>query len=128
LAGHHLRGYEGSEPAVTALFNAARRHGLEGRLAATQRDIYAQPLTTELQGVDAVVINPPRNGALPQTQAIATQGVPLVVMVSCNPATFLRDAKALVSAGYRLESLLPVDQFTWSPHLELVACLRRSAQ
>lgn len=125
-AGHRVHAYEGGAEAVTALFNAARKHGLQEQLASHTRDLYAAPLTVrELQAYDAVVVNPPRNGALPQAQAIAQSGVATVVMVSCNPATFIRDAKALAEGGYRLVSLLPVDQFTWSHHLELVGAFRR---
>lgn len=127
-AGHRVLAYEGSGEAVTALFNAARRHGLEERLSVHARDLYAQPLTTELRGVEVAVINPPRNGALPQCEALAASGVGRVVMVSCNPATFIRDGKALCGAGFRLVSLLPVDQFTWSHHLELVGTFCRNAQ
>lgn len=119
-AGHRVQAYEGSQEAVTALFNAARKHGLESRLSAHSRNLYAQPLTQELQGVEVAVINPPRNGALPQCKALAASSVQRVVMVSCNPATFIRDGKALCAAGFTLKSLLPVDQFTWSHHLELV--------
>lgn len=120
-AGHSVSAYEGDGEAVTALFNAARSHGLEGQLHSTRRDLFAKPLSAEeLRGFDAVVINPPRNGALPQTKAIGKSGVAQVVMVSCNPATFTRDAQALLAEGYRLTALTPVDQFTWSHHLELV--------
>ena len=45
--------------------------------------------------------------------------------VSCNPATFVRDARQLVDAGFRIERILPVDQFLWSPHLELTAIFSR---
>lgn len=120
-AGHTVRAYEGGQEAVTALFNAARRGGLS--VTAQMRDLYAQPLAVELQGVGAAVINPPRNGALPQCRALAQSGVRKIVMVSCNPATFVRDAQALQAGGFRLMELTPIDQFTWSHHLELVGVI-----
>lgn len=122
-AGHAVRAYEGGQEAVTALFNAVRRGGLD--ITAQVRDLYALPLTVELQGVEAAVINPPRNGALPQSKALAQSGVKKIVMVSCNPATFVRDAQALQAGGFRLVELTPVDQFTWSHHLELVGVFAR---
>lgn len=124
-AGHTVRAFEGGQEAVTALFNATRRGGLD--VTAQVRDLYAQPLTTELQGVEAVVVNPPRNGALPQCKALVQSEVKKIVMVSCNPATFARDAQALQTGGFRLVELTPVDQFTWSHHLELVGVFVREA-
>ena len=57
--------------------------------------------------------------------AIAGAAIPLVVAVSCNPETFARDARTLVDAGYVLGEVQPIDQFLWSPHVELVAALQR---
>ncbi len=126
-AGHRVRAYEGSTESITALRNAARRAGLEGTVEAEVRDLFRHPLPpAELARFDAVVINPPRNGALPQFQALAQSGVKRIVVVSCNPATFERDAQELKRAGYGLLEAVPIDQFTWSPHLELVAAFVNS--
>src|SRR3546814_1582505 len=73
----------------------------------------------------AVVVDPPRAGARAQVEMIARSAVPRAVMVSCNPNSFARDAKALVDAGFRLERLWPVGQFRWSIHVELVASFER---
>lgn len=114
--------FEGSAEMVAAMHNAILRHGLDVRMRAESRDLYARPLTAaEIDCYDGVVINPPRNGALPQVKAIAASNLPKLAMVSCNPATFLRDAKHLLAHGYRLAEVTPNDQFTWSAHLELVA-------
>ena len=94
------------------------------RLTTQTRDLFRRPLEPdELRGFDAVVIDPPRAGAEAQTAAIARAKVPVIAMVSCNPATFARDARLLVAAGYRIDWVQPVDQFRWSPHVELVARL-----
>ena len=120
-AGKIVHAVEGSQEMVAALHNAARKTAPE-RIHSSVRDLYRDPVKTEeLNRFDAVVINPPRNGALPQCEAIAKSTVPLVIMVSCNPATFARDAAALIKGGYRLESATPIDQFLWSHHLELIA-------
>jgi 23S rRNA (uracil1939-C5)-methyltransferase len=71
------------------------------------------------------VFDPPRAGAKAQSAALAASRVPRLVAVSCNPASFARDARTLIDGGYRLERLLPVDQFPWSPHVELVAQFAR---
>lgn len=117
---------EGSAPAIAALKAAlATAPGLKGVTAET-RDLVRRPvLAEELRKVDAVVFDPPRAGAAEQTAEIARSGAGRVVGVSCNPATFARDARTLVEAGFRLDRVLPVDQFLWSPHIELVGVFSR---
>jgi 23S rRNA (uracil1939-C5)-methyltransferase len=112
--------------AVAAIDAAARRSGLAPRIEAVVRNLYGDPLTAaELRRFDAVVFDPPRTGARDQAAALAASAVPVVVAVSCNPATFARDARLLADSGYALERVTPVDQFVWSPHIELTAVLRR---
>jgi len=90
------------------------------------RDFYRRPLDqTELTRFDAVILDPPRAGANEQARALAASPVPRIAYVSCNPATFTRDAKTLVDGGYRLEWIRPVGQFRWSTHVELAACFAR---
>jgi 23S rRNA (uracil1939-C5)-methyltransferase len=72
-----------------------------------------------------VVLDPPRAGARAQSTALAQAPVPLVVMASCSPATFARDARLLVDGGYRLERVVPIDQFLWSGEVELIATFCR---
>jgi 23S rRNA (uracil1939-C5)-methyltransferase len=110
---------DASGPAVTALARAAKAAGR--RIETLHRDLFRRPLDrTELRGFDALVLDPPRSGAAAQTAEIAAARVPLVMAVSCNPATFARDAERMVAAGYRLTTLWPVAQFRWSTHVELV--------
>ncbi len=113
-------------PAVAALRAAvATAPGLKP-IEAETRDLSRRPVTAaELGKIDAVVFDPPRAGALEQTREIAASKASRVVAVSCNPATFARDARVLVDAGFTLERLRPVDQFLWSPHVELVAVFSR---
>jgi len=118
---------EGARPAAAALAAAATRAGLGGRVTSERRDLDARPLTAaELAGFDAVVFDPPRAGARMQSAALAAAHVPRVVAVSCNPASFARDARLLVDGGYRLTRVQPIDQFVWSPHVELVAFFERN--
>jgi 23S rRNA (uracil1939-C5)-methyltransferase len=87
-----------------------------------EHDLFKDPLlAADLRRLDAVVFDPPRQGAQAQTRALAGSGVPLIVAVSCNPATFARDAAELVRGGYRLVEVTPVDQFRYSAHVEIVA-------
>lgn len=112
--------------AVRALAAAVARAGLGHRIACERRDLEQRPLAgDELARFDAVVFDPPRAGAKAQTQMLATSGVPRVIAVSCNQATFARDARTLVDGGYRLEKIQPIDSFVWSAHLELVALFQR---
>lgn len=117
---------EMSAPAVAALKAAiGAAPGLKP-INAEARDLVKRPvLSTELAKTDVVVIDPPRAGAAEQTVEIAKSKVAKVVSVSCNPGTFAKDARALVDAGFRLEKVLPVDQFVWSPHIELVGVFTR---
>jgi 23S rRNA (uracil1939-C5)-methyltransferase len=113
---------EGDSQAVAALTEAARAVGLAQKLTVRHRDLFQLPLlASELAGLDAVLFDPPRAGAKAQAGALATSAVPTVVAVSCNPATFARDAALLVGGGYRLEWVQPIDQFHWTGHVELVA-------
>ena len=105
---------------------AGTAQGLKG-IDAQARDLFRRPLSPhDLKGIEAIVIDPPRAGALEQTQQFAgTKSVSVVVGVSCNPATFARDARVLVDAGFVLERVTPIDQFLWSTHVELVGVFRR---
>jgi 23S rRNA (uracil1939-C5)-methyltransferase len=82
-------------------------------------------VAAELKRFDTVVFDPPRQGAEAQARELAASSVPAVVAVSCNPATFARDARILVDGGYRLVRVTPVDQFLYSAHVEVVACFKK---
>jgi 23S rRNA (uracil1939-C5)-methyltransferase len=112
--------------AVAALKRAAAAtQGLKP-VETQLRDLYRRPFVpVELKGFDAVVFDPPRQGAQSQARELAAAAVPRVVAVSCNPATFARDARILVDGGYRLVAVTPVDQFLYSAHVELVARFER---
>ena len=111
-------------PMIEALESASRAGG--AKVKTERRDLHRRPLlVSELAGFDAVVIDPPRPGAAAQARELAASSVPKIAYVSCNAATFSRDARILVDGGYRLERITPVDQFLWSPHVELVAVFGR---
>ena len=111
---------EASRDAVLALKRAAPH------IAAEHRDLYRRPLdTAELERFDAVILDPPRSGAEEQVRQLAITSVRRIAYVSCNPATFARDAKILVDGGYELQWIRPVGQFRWSTHVELAACFNR---
>jgi 23S rRNA (uracil1939-C5)-methyltransferase len=112
---------EGDAAAIAALIAA----GTPG-VTTERRDLDRDPLPPEaLTGYEAAVFDPPRAGALRQATALAASNIPTIVAVSCNPATFARDAARLTAGGYRLDRVVPVDQFTWTPHLEVVGVFRR---
>lgn len=117
---------EGDAEAAKALREAASRANRADRVAVERRNLARRPLAAdELARFDAVVFDPPRAGATAQSRTLAASTVPRVVAVSCNPATFARDARILVDGGYTLAHVAPVDSFIWSPHLELVARFER---
>jgi 23S rRNA (uracil1939-C5)-methyltransferase len=118
--------YDSEAGAIDALRKAAQStKGLKPVKAET-RDLFRRPLLPlELNDYDAVVFDPPRQGALAQVQQLARSRTPLVIAVSCNVATFARDAKSLIADGYKIGRVTPIDQFRHSPHVELVADFRR---
>jgi 23S rRNA (uracil1939-C5)-methyltransferase len=111
---------EGARDALFALHSSAKR--AERSISVEHRDLFRRPLTAqELKRFGAVVIDPPRAGAKEQITELANSQVPRIASVSCNPATFARDAKILSDGGYRLDWIQPVGQFRWSTHTELAA-------
>jgi len=123
LAGGAVHAVEGDAPAAAALAQAAA--GVPG-VTVERRDLFREPLAVEeLARFAAAVFDPPRAGALRQAAALAASAIGTIVAVSCNPATFARDAARLIAGGYRLERVAPVDQFVWTPHLELAGVFRR---
>ncbi len=116
---------DADEAAIAALREAAKTSGLKP-VTAERRDLFRRPFAAkELARIDAVVFDPPRQGAEAQARELAASKVPIIVAVSCNPTTFARDTAILVAGGYRLTALTPVDQFRYSPHVEIVARLAR---
>jgi 23S rRNA (uracil1939-C5)-methyltransferase len=112
--------------AVDALKRAASTASGLKPIETLTRDLFRRPLVaSELKGFDAVVFDPPRQGAQAQARALAQSTVPLVVAVSCDATTFARDAALLVAGGYRLAAVTPVDQFRYSYHVEIVAQFTR---
>jgi len=114
------------EAAVAALKRgAATTSGLKP-IETAVRDLFRHPLSgSELRRCDAVVFDPPRQGALSQARELAASRVPLIVAVSCNATTFARDAAELVRGGYRLAAVAPIDQFRYAAHVEIVGRLER---
>jgi 23S rRNA (uracil1939-C5)-methyltransferase len=120
LATNAVYAAEASRDAAAALKRAAPSTSVE------HRDLYRRPLAaSELKRVDGVVLDPPRAGAAEQVAQLAASAIGRLAYVSCNPATFARDAKTLVDGGYALQWAEPVGQFRWSTHVELVACFSR---
>ncbi|HME59333.1 MAG TPA: 23S rRNA (uracil(1939)-C(5))-methyltransferase RlmD [Terracidiphilus sp.] len=76
---------------------------------------------------DLIVVDPPRTGLGAETCALlATIAAPALVYVSCDPATLARDLRALISSGYKIQSITLADLFPQTFHLETVVQLRRS--
>ena len=122
--GRRVYAAEAARDAVLSLKAAGARAQLQ--LFADHRDLYRRPLDEkECARFEAVVLDPPRSGAEAQMPALAKAGPPRIAYASCNPATFARDAKILVAGGYRLEQVMPVGQFRWSTHAELVGHFAR---
>jgi 23S rRNA (uracil1939-C5)-methyltransferase len=117
---------DGDKSAIDALRRAAAATPGLKPVVAQQRDLFRRPLMPrELDRLDAVVFDPPRQGAEAQARALAASAVSTVVAVSCSPASFARDARILVDGGYRIMQILPVDQFRFSAHVEVVGAFEK---
>ncbi len=115
--------FDAEDAMVVALRDAARRSNT--LLDARTRDLFRRPLLKHELDFDAVIFDPPRPGAQAQAEQLAMSDVPLVIGISCNPRSFARDAKLLADGGYALTRAVPIDQFRWSPHTEVVGVFRR---
>jgi 23S rRNA (uracil1939-C5)-methyltransferase len=125
-ARSEVHAVEGDAASLAALDRGFRfATGLK-RVTHERRDLFRRPLTfKELNAFDGLVFDPPRAGAEDQSKQIARSDVPFVAAVSCNPVTLARDLAVLLDGGYRLKSIVPIDQFLWSPHVETVALLEK---
>ena len=113
-AGLSVMGYDNDQSVLSLSENGCRR------------DLFRNPVTPEeLVGVDLIVLDPPRAGAKEQVLQLAETQIPRIIMVSCAPKTGTRDIKILLDAGWHLTEITPVDQFTYSNHIEIVALLEK---
>lgn len=125
--GAEVHAVEGDGPMLAALMAGHRTATGLKPVTTEARDLFRRPLMPdELKRFDAVVIDPPRAGAEAQCAELARSPVGRIAYVSCNPVTFARDVQTLISAGFRLNWVDVVDQFRWSPHIEIAACLTRA--
>jgi len=116
---------EQDKSALAALGEAAKSPGLKP-VTTEARDLFKLPLIpSELNAYDAVVLDPPRAGAEGQAAQLAKSRVPAIAYVSCDAASFARDAALLIAGGYQIGPVTPVDQFLWSSHIELAGSFRR---
>ena len=121
-AKSRVTAFDNDAAAITTLRKAAASASGLKPIRAEGRDLFRHPvMPQELRDYDAAVFDPPRQGAQAQAERLAASRIAVVIAVSCNVATFARDAKILVDGGYRLEGVTPVDQFRHTPHIELVA-------
>jgi 23S rRNA (uracil1939-C5)-methyltransferase len=118
----HITAADSDADAIKALQRAAAGTAGLKPVDAQVRDLFRRPfIASEFKVFDAVVFDPPRQGAMAQARELAKSTVPVVVAVSCDAATFARDAKILIDGGYKLDRVTPVDQFRYSHHVEIVA-------
>ena len=120
-----IEAFDSDEAAIAALNRAVHEAKLH-TLKTVTRDLFVRPLhTSELDRFDGVVFDPPRAGAEAQARMLAASKVASVVAVSCDPASFARDAALLLAGGYQLKRVTPIDQFKWSSHVEIVGLFRK---
>lgn len=117
-----VEAFESDLLAVKSLAQASKNK----ELGVYRRDLFKNPLLhRDISKFDAVIFDPPRAGCIEQSHEMALSKCPTLIGVSCNPATFARDAKTIVRGGYRLKSLQVVDQFLGSHHVEVVGVFKK---
>ncbi|MDE3176612.1 MAG: class I SAM-dependent RNA methyltransferase [Pseudomonadota bacterium] len=126
-ADHPVFAADNDAAAIAALRRAAADAPGLRNIEATARDLFVNPVpAAELSRCEAVLFDPPRAGAQAQTREIAASSVTRVVAISCNVETFARDARALIAAGFVCDGVTPIDQFRYSPHVEIFAAFQRA--
>ncbi|SEO09594.1 23S rRNA m(5)U-1939 methyltransferase [Salinihabitans flavidus] len=123
--GARVHAVEGDRAMTRALEDGWRMASGLKHVTTEARDLFRNPVIVEDLRYDAAVIDPPRAGAEAQVRELAASAIPRIAFVSCNPATFARDAAILISSGYTLDWVQVVDQFRWSAHVELAALFTR---
>lgn len=114
-----IEAFEIDRQAVKVLNKAAKES--QRNVLAQQRDLFVNPLSwNSLNRYDAIIVNPPRIGARQQCIELKNTTPKIICYISCNPQTFARDAEILLSGNYALKYIIPIDQFYWSLHIELV--------
>ena len=121
LKKYKIHAFEINHEALEAINIAAKKYGLSNNVVTKNRNLKTTPLNPEeLTKYDAIIIDPPRSGAHLQFSNIAKSKVPIVVSISCNINTFIRDSKSLIENNYVLKWVQPIDQFLFSSHVELI--------
>ncbi len=127
-ADAEVHAVESAEAMLAALDRGWRNAAGLHRVTTEARDLFRRPLMAEeLARFNAAIIDPPRAGAEAQIAELARSALPVIAAVSCNPVSFARDARTLIAGGYHLDWVQPIDQFRWSPHVELAARFSRAA-
>ena len=113
--------------AIEAARENAERNGI-GNIEFFAGDVKGYLETTVAEEpFDIVVLDPPRAGLHPKAiKRLLFIKPPTVLYISCNPATFARDARLLVDGGYAISEVVPVDMFPHTMHIEVASCFRRS--
>lgn len=119
--GFDVSGFENDKNALMALAQVKKE--LVKKLYL--RDLFFNPLLSELQNYDIIILNPPRTGAEQQVKKILEfNNIKKVIYISCNPQTLARDA-AILNKKFNLSNIVALDQFLWSPHVEVIAVFKR---
>jgi 23S rRNA (uracil1939-C5)-methyltransferase len=127
LDAGEVAGVEVVERAVADAIENARLNAIDNaRFFAGDVRTAMRPLLEEVGKPDVVAVDPPRAGLSQKVvRRVLEAEAERIVYVSCNPTTLAPNSAQMVEAGYRLETVRPVDMFPQTPHIECVALLRR---
>lgn len=122
----NVHAVENNKEMLTALKVSSNQMSDIKQVSTELRDLFLRPLLPhELNNYDVAIIDPPRAGAKHQMAEILQSDLKKLVMISCNPITFSRDVESLTQAGFKMGTVTPVDQFLFSPHLEIISVFEK---
>ena len=119
---HYVYSVDANELFINSLIKASKEQNLFNKLNTSIVNLMKNNLETQfIKSFDLVIVDPPRSGAKLAYNKLAEAKIPKIISISCNVDTFLSNCKILLKNDYKLISIIPIDQFLFTGHLETVA-------
>ena len=118
--GYKVYAIDNNKSSIESLIKSSKEQNLFNNFKYNISNLTKEKIETHFfQNFDMVILDPPRAGAITQVTSLGKSKVKKIIYISCNIQTFLRDSKILLSYGYKIKYILPIDQFLYTSHLEI---------
>ena len=118
--GYNVYAIDNNKSSIESLIKSSKEQNLFNNFKYNISNLTKEKIETHFfQNFDMVILDPPRAGAIIQVTSLGKSKVKKIIYISCNIQTFLRDSKILLSYGYKIKYILPIDQFLYTSHLEI---------